>query len=103
MLKPQAFVLRPDHFFRIENEKKEIAEERVRREKSKKERFEKEKQRKAKEMERRAAQLKEIQGTWLLEISLVVLTQAFRLNSQLDFLKSCRHGEKKRKRMITMN
>ena len=94
-------MLRPDHFFRIENEKKEIAEEKVRREKSKKERFEKEKQRKAKEMERRAAQLKEIQGTWLLD--LVVLTQAFRLNSQLDFLKSCRHGEKKRKRMITMN
>ena len=45
--------------------------EKLRREKSKKERLEKEKQRKAKEMERRAAQLKEIQGT--REILVIVL------------------------------
>ena len=83
--------MRLDLFFRIENEKKEIAEEKLRREKSKKERLEKEKQRKAKEMERRAAQLKEIQGT--REILVIVL----------DFFKSCRRGGKKRKRTITMN
>ena len=91
MFKPQAYVLRLDLFFRIENEKKEIAEEKLRREKSKKERFEKEKQRKAKEMERRAAQLKEIQG------------EAAPLIVVFDFFKSCRRGEKRRKKMSTMN
>jgi hypothetical protein len=43
------------------------------------------------EMERRAAQLKEIQG------------EAAPLIVVFDFLKSCRRGEKRRKKMSTMN